>query len=124
MAPPQEDPTSGTVVNNDSTEDKVPDDAELLKGAEEKAGIECYLEAAVLLKQVSDPSLLTDNHKHVLSVADRAENVKKDLFKKFEEGGWQNRPKSTATETLAFITKSMPMHPLLSALRLRSNPVC
>lgn len=89
MAPPQEDPTEVAQVGK--AEETVQDDAALLKKAEETAGIERYPEAAALLKQVSDSTLLTDYHKHVLEIAERAESMKKELFQEFQEGGWHKQ---------------------------------
>lgn len=66
-------------------------DVELLQQAEAKATEECYLETGQLLKQVSDKSLLTDYHKHLLEIAERGAKVKQELFQAFDEGGWQKQ---------------------------------
>lgn len=109
MAPPQEETSAATEPEttkaghpsdevkeeenkvNDADVREPNDDTELLKQALERVDVECYLEAARLLRQVADKSLLTDYHKHVLEVAERGEKVKQELFKEFQDGGWHKQ---------------------------------
>ena len=108
MAPPEEElatanasemtqvpHSSGkTIVDAKKAEDAPPgaiSDKDLLQRAEEKAAAECYLAAGQLLQQVSDKSLLTDYHRHILEIAQRGAKIKDELFQEFQTGGWHKQ---------------------------------
>lgn len=101
MTPPHEETSSKDedVKVDDADDHADADAATILKMAEKKASKECYLQAAKLLKKVVDmeesscpsPSLLTDYHKHILDVAERAAKKRRDLLEKFEQGGWHKQ---------------------------------
>lgn len=80
------------VDQEEEEEEQEVDDATLLKRAEAKASDECYLQAAALLRKVVDKTLLTNLHRHILELGERAERKKQHMFeKKIEQGGWQKQ---------------------------------
>ena len=68
-------------------------DRELIRQAEENQAICRYLAAAECLKGVSDETLLTPLHRHIVEIADHATTLKRDLMQDHpaKEQGWKKQ---------------------------------